>query len=212
MIAARLEQAWETRDDPTAFIAGWLAGIFIAPLPVDVVAQYCSVEGAFLLNAIGEEVGCKQGIDRMWRVLAEGGSPESIERALSIVYMELFEGAAGPATVPLYESAYSESGNRLFQQATGDMELLLQQCDVSVIKDCREPPDHLSIELALMSAVLRENSMHYAAMLRDRMLSWIPEFAVRCNESDETGFYSGAAMVIYKLLTAPVLRNARIVA
>jgi TorA specific chaperone len=212
MIAVCLEQAWETRDDPTAFIAAWLAGIFIAPLPVDVIAQYCSAEGAFLLSAVGDEVGCRQGIDRMWRALATGGSPASIERTFSIAYMELFEGAAGPATVPLYESAYSGRGNRLFQQATGDMELLLERCDVSVIKDCREPPDHLSIELALLSAVLRENSMQYVAMLRDRLLSWVPEFAVRCNESDEFGFYSGAAMVIYKLLTAPALRNARIAA
>jgi TorA specific chaperone len=212
MKAVRLEQAWDTREDPSAFIAAWLAGIFIAPLPVDVVAQYCSAEGAFLLSVVGDEVGCKQGIDRMWRAMATGGSPASIERSFSIAYMELFEGAAGPATVPLYESAYSVSGNRLFQQATGDMESLLQICDVSVTKDCVEPPDHLSIELALLSAVLRENSMHYTAMLRDRLLSWVPEFAVRCNESDEIGFYSGAAMVIYKLLTTPALRNARIVA
>jgi TorA-specific chaperone len=208
MIAARLGQAWETRGDPAAFIAAWLAGVFIAPLTLDTVAEYRAAEGAFLLGAVGDEVGCKQGIDRMWRAVANGGSTASVERELSMAYMELFEGAAGPATVPLYESAYTGNG-KLFQQATGDMEALLRRCDMAVIKDCREPPDHLSIELALLSAVLREDSKQYVPMLRERLLAWVPEFAVRCNDADQSGFYSGAAMVVYKLLTAPVLRNAR---
>ncbi len=208
MIAARLEQAWDTRGDPKAFIAAWLAGVFIAPLTIDTVAEYCAAEGTFLLAAVGDEVGCKQGIDRMWRALSSGASPASIERELSITYMELFEGAAGPATVPLYESAYTGSGTRLFQQATGDMELLLQRCDLSVIKDCREPPDHLSIELALLSAVLREDRKQFIPVIRDRLLAWVPEFTVRCNDADQSGFYSGAAMVLYKLLTVPALGNA----
>jgi TorA specific chaperone len=209
MIAARLEQAWETHGDTSSFIAAWLAGVFIAPLTADAVAGYCSAEGAFLLDAIGDEVECKHGIDRMWRALASGASPVSIERRLSNVYMELFLGAAGPATVPLYESAYDGSG-RLFQRATGDMESLLQTCDLSVINDCREPPDHLSVELALLSSVLREDRERYVAMVRDRLLAWVPEFAVRCNNADESGFYSGAAMVTYELLNAPELRNARL--
>jgi TorA-specific chaperone len=211
MMAARLEQAWESPGDPTAFIASWLAGVFIAPQTIDAVTGYCSAEGAFLLHAVGEEVGCKKGIDRMWQAVSTGASPASIERRLAIVYMELFEGAAGPATVPLYESAYGGNG-RLFQQATGEMESLLGRCDLSIVNDCREPPDHLSIELALLSSVLREGSQQYVAMLRDRLLAWIPEFAVRCNDADESGFYGGAAMVIYRLLTMSAMRSKRFAA
>jgi hypothetical protein len=40
----------------------------------------------------------------------------------------------------------------------------------------------------------------------------VPEFVVRCNEADESGFYSGAALVIYKFLSAPERRKAQAVA
>lgn len=209
MMAARLEQACETRGDPAADVASWLAGLFMAPLPVDSVVHYCSTDGARFLEAIGEETGCKPGIDCMRRTFVVEESPASIARRLAVTYTILFEGIAGPGTVSLYESAYAEGGGRLFQKATGDMELLLQRSGLSVSKDCCEPADHLSIELALLSAALHDDSKRGVALLRDRLRGWVPEFAARCGEADRSGFYSGAAMILNDLVTSPALRGAQ---
>jgi TorA-specific chaperone len=209
MNSAGLEQDWEARCNATAFIAVWLAEVFIAPLTIVAVSEHCSTDGAQLLEAIGDELGCRSAIDRMRSALSGGAAAASIERELSIAYTLLFEGVAGSATVPLYESAYGGEGTRLFQRATADMESMLQDCALSVSKDCCEPPDHLSIELALLAAVLRDDDKPRAAFLRDRLRAWVPEFAARCNKADGNGFYGGAAMVLNGLLAAPTLHDLR---
>jgi TorA-specific chaperone len=209
MTVGHLERAWETDGSAAAGIAGWLASVFIAPLPIDVVTEYCSADGARLLTAIGDEVGCKACTDQMRRALATRASPASIERELSISYTLMFEGVAGLGTVSLYESAYTGAGSRLFKQPTADMELLLHHYGHAVRQDCCEPPDHLSIELALLSAMLREDNRQSVAMLCDRLLTWVPHFAARCGEADEYGFYSGAAMLLNGFIATAVLHNAR---
>jgi TorA specific chaperone len=210
MTIAFLEHT-ETVGDSGAVMAAWLSGLFMAPLPIDAVADYCSTGGARFLEAIGDELGCMPGIDRMRSALAANAPPASIACELSVAYTLLFDGVAGPATVSLYESAYGGAGGRLFQEATGDMELLLERCGLSVSKDCCEPADHLSIELALLSTVLREDDGDCAALLRDRLLAWVPEFAARCGRADRSGFYGGAAMVLNDHLTLLKLRNTQCV-
>jgi TorA specific chaperone len=211
MTIALFEQTEEAGGPPGALIAAWLSGLFMAPLPIDAVADYCSSGGARLLEVIGAELGCKPGIDRMRSALTVNVSPTSIARELAIAYTLLFDGVAGPGTVSLYESAYSGTGGRLFQKAAGDMELLLQGFGLSVSEDCCEPPDHLSIELALLSTVLRGNDGDCVASLRDRLLAWVPEFARRCDRVDRSGFYCGAAMVLNDLLRSPALRDPQCV-
>jgi TorA specific chaperone len=208
MNAMGMQETGISVGDPTAAIAAWLAGVFIAPMSVDVVTEYCSPGGAVLLQALGDELGCNPGIDRMRLALDGDASPREIQRRLSIAYNLLFEGVHDSQTVALYESAYNAQSSRLFQQATADMESMLQHCGLTVAADCCEPPDHLSIELALLGALLQSESQQHVGLLRDRLLTWIPEFADRCNDADTSGFYSGAAMVLHEFLAAPALRNA----
>lgn len=198
------ERTEATRNGPGAVIVDWLACLFMAPLPIVAVADYRSAEGARLLEAIGDEMDCAQGIDRMRSALGPGASTASITRQLSVTYMLLFEGVAGPRTVSLYESAYG-GGSRLFQRASGDMEALLQRFGVIFRKDCGEPPDHLSIELALLSKVLRVDDDDGVSLLRDRLIAWVPEFAAHCRKADPSGFYCGASMVLKDLLTSTAL-------
>jgi TorA-specific chaperone len=88
--------------------------------------------------------------------------------------------------------------------ATGDMEKLLRQSDVSTDDAFREPSDHLAIELALLAWLIRRDAdcRVQAALLDDHLLVWVPAFADRCRQCDPTGFYAGAAQVLMAFLTA----------
>lgn len=131
-------------------------------------------------------------------------SPDAVVRKLAAAFTQLFDGVGGSKTVSLYESAYVSASGRLFQAPVGDMETLLRRSDVSTNDAFREPADHLSIELALLARVIRQDTDHQAqaALLDNHLLAWVPIFAERCRDTDRTGFYAGATRVLAAFLIA----------
>jgi len=187
-----------------ASIAEWLAGIFVAPPTMDTIVSYREAIGATLFEALAEEPACGAGAQRMRSTLDAEGSAAAVARQLAAAFTLLFDGVGGAKTVSLYESAYVSVSGRLFQAATGDMEKLLRQSDLSTDDAFREPPDHLAIELALLARLIRRDAdrQAQAALLDDHLLIWVPTFADRCRQCDPTGFYAGTAQVLTAFLTA----------
>jgi TorA-specific chaperone len=187
-----------------ASIAEWLAGIFVAPPTTDIVVSYREGIGTTFLKALVEEPGCGAGAQRMQSALNAEGSAAAIARQLAVAFTQLFDGVGGPKTASLYESAYVGISGRLFQAPAGAIEKLLRQSDLSTDDAFREPPDHLSIELALLARLIRNDSDHrtQAALLDEHLLVWVPAFAGRCREYDRTGFYAGTAQVLTGFLAA----------
>ena len=196
-----------------ASIAEWLAGIFVAPPTTDAIGSYRERIGSTLFATLAEEPGCVAGAQRMQSALAAQGSAAAVARKLAAAFTELFDGVGGSKTVSLYESAHVSRSGRLFQAPSGDMERLLRQSDLSTDDAFREPPDHLSIELALLARLIRddEDPQAQTALLDDHLLVWVPDFADRCRECDRTGFYAGAAQVLAAFLAAQraALRHRR---
>jgi TorA-specific chaperone len=187
-----------------ASLAEWLAGIFAAPPTTDTIVSYREGIGATLFEALAEEPGCAAGAQRMQSALNVKMSAAAVARRLAAAFTQLFDGVGGAKTASLYESAYVSVSGRLFQAATGDMEELLRQSDVSTDDAFREPSDHLSIELALLAWSIRHDADRQvqAALLDDHLLVWVPAFVDRCREYDRTGFYAGTAQVLMAFLTA----------
>jgi TorA-specific chaperone len=196
-----------------ASIAEWLAGIFVAPPTTNTIVSCREGLGATLFEALAEEPGCGAGAQRMQSALNVEGSAAAVARKLAAAFTELFDGVGGTKTVSLYESAHVSVSGRLFQAPSGDMERLLRQSDLSTDDAFREPPDHLSIELALLARLIRrdEDPQAQTALLDDHLLVWVPDFADRCRECDRTGFYAGAAQVLTAFLAAQraALRHRR---
>jgi TorA-specific chaperone len=199
-----------------ASIAEWLAGIFVAPPTIDAIISYRGEMGATLFEALAAEPGCAAGAQRMQSALNAEMSATAVARQLAIAFTQLFDGVGGAKTASLYESAYVGVSGRLFQAATGEMEELLRQSDVSTDDAFREPSDHLSIELALLARSIRHDAdrQAQAALLDDHLLVWVPAFADRCRQYDRTDFYAGAAHVLTAFLTAqratlPLQRTAK---
>jgi TorA-specific chaperone len=187
-----------------ASIAEWLAGIFAAPPTTGTVVSYRKAMGATLFEGIAAEPGCAAGARRMRSALDSEGSAAAVARRLAAAFTQLFDGVGGTKTVSLYESAYVSVSGRLFQAATGDMDELLRQSDLSTDDAFREPPDHLSIELALLAWSIRHDAdrQAQAALLDDHLLVWVPVFADLCRQCDRTDYYAGAAQVLMAFLTA----------
>ena len=187
-----------------ASIAEWLAGIFVAPPTADMVVSYRGRTGAALFNALAEEPGCAVGVQQMQSALILEEAPAAVARNLAAAFTQMFDGVGGSKTVSPYASAHIGDSGRLFQAPAGQMEKLLRQLDLSTNEAFREPPDHLSIGLALLARLIRHGANRQAqtALLDDHLLVWVPAFADRCRECDRTGFYAGAAQVLTAFLAA----------
>jgi TorA-specific chaperone len=207
MIAMHPGLAATPEIDWTVSITEWLAGLFMAPLPVDVVETYRGGLGAYLFDALALEPRCRAGAGRMRAALTTEESAPAIARRLSVAFTYLFDGVGGRNAVSPYESAYVGTSGRLFQKPTNDMGLLLRQSNLSVPDAFREPADHLSIELALLARLMREDVDEHVQrrLLDDHLLTWAPRFATECFASDNTGFYAGASELLTSFL--PELRG-----
>jgi TorA specific chaperone len=204
-LSTALAQAGVSSDSGwNASIAEWLAGIFVAPPTTDTIVSYREGMGATLLQALVEEPECAAGVQRMQSALNAEGPAAAIARQFAAAFTQLFTGVGGPKTASLYESAYVGVSGRLFQAPAGDIAKLLRQSDLSTNDAFREPSDHLSIELALLARLIRNDRDHRteAALLDEHLLVWVPAFADRCREYDRTGFYAGTAQVLTGFLAA----------
>jgi TorA-specific chaperone len=205
-LSAAVARADESPDlNWNASIVEWLAGIFVGPPTADMVLSYREGIGATLFEALAEDSGCAAGAQRMQSALNVEGSAAAVALKLAAAYTQLFDGVGGSKTVSLYESAHVCASGRLFQAPSGDMEKLLRQSDISTDAAFREPPDHLSIELAFLARLIRHGAdrmAQTALLLDDHLLVWVPAFADRCRECDRTGFYAGAAQLLTAFLTA----------
>jgi TorA specific chaperone len=210
MSAARAQQNAPAEDGWDAIVVEFLAGVFMARLSTDAVANYREGLGDSIFSVVAEISGCVRGAQRMQSALQTNETAERAARRLSVAFTLLFDGVSGPKTVSLYESAHVSPTGRLFQAPVADMERLLRQADVSMHATVHEPADHISIELALLAHLIRGNTGLDAqivrhtrtALLDDHLLAWTPGFADRCCENDPTGFYAGAARVLVEFLRA----------
>jgi len=192
-----------SRLQALAEVVDWLAGLLAAPLPATAVEAYRDDAGDRLFDAIAGELARPTAIAHMRAALRAGDSPDAAALDLSVAYTRLFDGVSGRATVPLCESAYTSADGRLCGPASAGMDALLRRFGVGIAPSCVEPPDHVSLELALLAARLREGDAEGAARLLDRLCRWVPELARRCRAGDPEGFYGAVAVLLEALLPAP---------
>jgi len=100
----------------------------------------------------------------------DGRPPVTVARKLAAAFTLLFDGVGGPHTVSPYESAYvgGSAGCSDRRGRNGSLAAAIGRIDGRRI---REPPDHLSIELALLARLTRQDAGHQAqaALLDDHL-------------------------------------------
>lgn len=183
-------------DEQRKQVYDWMGGLFLQSLDKDQIAAHLSGPGAAFLAELKQSQALNPALTTMLQILQEQDS----ERLLGKAFGMLFLGVGGPATVPPYESAFTDPNGRLFQQATGLMVEELRRLDLSLDDSCVEPPDHLAIELMVMSHLIDQGDDAAQASFLNRHLSWIAQFAELCDQLDPSGFYAAAAQALTAFL------------
>ena len=187
----------------------WFAMAFFAPPTMEQVQDMQTGKAASLLNALQACSGAEIGIQSMRSLLASGGTA-IVTAGLGVAYARLFYGAGGHDTASLYHSVYSSEYGLLCQEATAEMERVLRQHRLCLDGAIKEPSDHLSVQLEVMSQLALRFSetseqesdrlpglrTEQAAFLSDQLLSWLPDFSLRVIDLDAQGFYAGLASVL----------------
>lgn len=98
--------------------------------------------------------------------------------------------------MPPYESFYMNDQGRLFQEPHIEMTHILSELDVSIVHSCKEPADHLALELAALAEALRQQNFTFIDALSLRLSQWIPQMNTTINRVANNSFYT----IILKLL------------
>ncbi len=192
----------------------WFALAFIAPPDADQVRSLQQGPAHNLLMSLQADDAAADAVQAMRHVL-DLDSPERVAVRLQATHARLFDGAGGFDAAPAYRSIYTSERGLMYQQATADMERLLQQFQLGIASAVGEPADHLSLQLEVMS----ELALRLAAMLKtdpesdvgamvadqisfldDQLLNWVGLFAQRLTEVDELGFHAGLAALLTVVL------------
>lgn len=192
----------------------WFASAFMAPPDETQVTSLQQGQAHDLLMSLQSADAAAGAIEAMRRVL-DLGSPEGVAASLQAAHARLFDGAGGYDAAPPYRSVYTSERGLMYQQATADMERLLQHLQLGIVSAVSEPADHLSLQLEVMSelalrhaaALESDAESDASALLADQidfldgqLLNWVDLFAQRLAEVDALGFHAGLAALLVVVL------------
>lgn len=185
-----------------ATLADWFGRLILRPMDAATAAANRTDEMLDVIAGFGDAFGVPAAANAMIAFLRQH-SPNEIERRLGYRYVVLFDGVGGKRTVSLCENAHAEGGEPLLQTAFASMQAILRTLDVSVDGTCREPADHLAIELAALAEALRQGNVVLTEQLVQRISRWVPAVAEAVchadpSDADQSEFYAA----VFELLAA----------
>ena len=161
-------------DQAQATIIDWFARLFIAPPKIELLEECRSLPVMTFLDEFGEELKATE-LTTMIADYFRNHSLEELNHSISQQYISLFDGALGPLSVPPYESYYRDENGRLFQAPYVEMLDVLTRLDVSVAASCKEPADHIALELAALAEAFRQHDQEAIRNMTSRLALWLPE-------------------------------------
>lgn len=188
-------------NDDQANLIDWFSQLLIRPLEEQMITTYRSEPMLQFIANFGEEFECQEITNSIHRQLTEGDIKQ-VQNHLNWSYTLLFEGVSGPRSISLYESGYFGDGSRLFQQPFLDMQTVLQDLDVSAGVDCKEPADHISLELAAFAEAIRQNNAEMAIALHQRLMRWVPQLTTDVGQMQFGSFYHNILFLLDAYLTS----------
>ena len=182
----------DTREHAAAY--RWLAGVFAREFTAEAIAVYRRPEGAALLTALGALPALAPLVETLRDRFATDAPAKEIAHDLAGAYARLFHGVGGRKSAPLCASFYQSPNARMMQADAGETQAALDALDLRLAADMREPPDHIAVQLAVMSH-LAETACDstQADWLAQRLAPWLGAFATRCAQVPRAGPYAIAA-------------------
>tara|TARA_Y100001956_G_scaffold82937_1_gene107026 strand:+ start:1897 stop:2544 length:648 start_codon:yes stop_codon:yes gene_type:complete len=198
-------------NEKRAEIYWWLSSLMAKELTQEALDQYHSAEIRSFLTGLGENEALKPAVSDVIDALNRLMDREDAQLELSADFCDLFLKSDRDSALP-YASMYIGKSGLLNDEPAREIEALLQQYGVQVDENLNEPADHIAIELDFLGNLIirsneleQESAMEEAlaaqdAFICDHLLSWTPQFAAKCKNIDEFGFYSAIANLMVAFL------------
>jgi len=182
-------------------IVDWFSRWFIAPADYQLISGCQSNAIYVFLDDLGDTLALNN-LSTLIIELFRNHAADEVERLLHQQYVALFDGMSGPKAVPPYESYYFDPHGRLCQTPYIDLLNIMSELDVSVIADCKEPADHLALQLAAFAEALRQQNAMHIEGLHKRLLNWVPHMHTAVQQSANTTFYARLLELLVSYLSS----------
>jgi TorA-specific chaperone len=183
-----------------AAIADWFGRLVLRPIDTAAAQANRTSEMLAFIAELGDELGAQPAARAIIGFLS-GHAPEQIERRLGHLHVLLFDGVSGPRAVSLCESSYVGEGGRLFQAPFVEMLSVLRELDVSVAAACREPADHLAIEMAALAEAMRQDNPALTTQMVRRLLRWVPAVTETVSHAGISQFHAALFVLLDAFVT-----------
>lgn len=168
----------------------WLAQFLLCPPTRETLEAYRADDGQRILDQLEALPALAPVAAWLRDQVAEGQDLADLQKRMTRAFSLAFE-MGGPRAVPPYASVYLSDSGRLFQKPTRDMVALLNELDMGLPADVNEPADHLAIQLHISAELLeraedgQELPLTPSDFLDSHVLTWLPDFAERCENLTE---------------------------
>lgn len=186
------EQQWQAANEARAALYRWFADIFAREFNKQNLAklqrQYPALHQAF------SELGLQEPSEQLQKALNNLKVIPEADRALELAadFAHMFL-LSGHQSAPPYASYYLDADKMLYGKPAQQMSQFLAEHKLDLHPDFREPKDHLSIYLQVLSLWIQhgskgetegKDSVNMAAeqseFLQSALLNWLPKFNERC--------------------------------
>ena len=178
------------------------SGFFAKELTRENLESLQNGAGAGLLDALEQIPSYSSIISRLKRCVAAIEDLPQAALDLAESYAWLFHGVAGPHSANLTASVYLSKNGNLLQEPEAELHRLLQRHGLSTKNYAHEPCDHLAVILEFVAwlneqAQAADNPVPWQEtqqlVIEKYLLGWLPDFAAKCRQGDQLGFYADLA-------------------
>ena len=186
------EQQWQAANEARAALYRWFADIFAREFNKQNLAklqrQYPALHQAF------SELGLQEPSEQLQKALNNLKVIPEADRALELAadFAHMFL-LSDHQSAPPYASYYLDADKMLYGKPAQQMSQFLAEHKLDLHPDFREPKDHLSIYLQVLSLWIQHGSKgetegkdsasiaaEQSEFLQSVLLNWLPKFNERC--------------------------------
>lgn len=186
------QNEWQAANEARAVLYRWFADVFAREFTKDALAELQSSYADSLHQAFSG-LGLEHQSNRLTKALSNllviPEPDRAIELAADFAHMFLL---SGQDSAPPYASYYIDADNMLYGKPAQQMGHFLDSHQLSLHPDFREPKDHISVYLNVMSIWIKSSmtdaqdmtavATEQSEFLSQALLNWLPKFNERCQK------------------------------
>ncbi len=195
-----------------ATIYHWFSGLFAEELSEKQFSAYQKKESHAWLNTF-KSIGLDDEIQRLKTAINQWQEKALTPIDLRADFAELFLLDTKVAAIP-YASFYLEEGGLLYGKMESQMRYFLSQNQLQIQSDFKEPADHISVYLALLSTwttnclenkTIETTTNEQLDFLQQALITWLPQFVERCQSVHaDSDFYAALAQLLLAFVEADI--------